>query len=142
MSNVSSFHTTPASLSRYPHPLSSLLHHHVFSIPPTVWSYQCSETQRSVADHNVVFRDGDFKFHDSWTCHIQNCTTRQRVVQCNTQRASCMNNWYFFKLFLSIGFDSGSLDINLSIYRIIRLQITSTPQVVSAVRLWRHRFTV
>ena len=56
-------------------------------------SSQCDDPQRNRADTNVVFDDAKYKFHDSWTCHTQNCTFRQRIIQCNTQKSKCMANW-------------------------------------------------
>eukprot|EP01083_Nonionella_stella_P264700 897584_1 len=30
---------------------------------------------------------------DSWTCHTQPCTTRQRIINCDSQQSRCINNW-------------------------------------------------
>ena len=56
-------------------------------------SSQCSDSQRDHADNNVVFWDGKYEFHDSWTCHIQNCTLRQQIIKCNQAQSSCLANW-------------------------------------------------
>ena len=142
MSNVSSFHTTPASLSRYsPSTLFSIAPSRVLNttdgveLPVLRNSAECRGSQCGIPRwwfQIPWFVDMPHSklYHSSTGCPVQYSTSILHEQLVFLQIVSV----HWFRLRIS--------DFNLSIYRIIRSQITSTPQVVSAVRLWRHRFTV